>query len=216
MLRRATGSRSLSPATIAVEALLIVLSILMALFVNEWREGRRIEAATRTSLANIHAEIERNLASVRRERPYHAATLARIDSFLSAPTDIPEGTAAFAIIRELAPDGLRPPLVQSTAWETARASQSLRIDYDLRYRLATVYKTQQVGVEATVPALLEALLNRDNLDPARTPLPTIRLMRILMQELVAQERTLEEIYGNALDVLAGSGRVGGDRGTTAE
>jgi Tfp pilus assembly protein PilE len=55
------------------EAALIVLSVLLALAVDEWREDRQRAERAEVALRSIRAELQENLQSVERARANHLA-----------------------------------------------------------------------------------------------------------------------------------------------
>lgn len=66
---------------ILLESALIVLSILLALGVNEWRENRRDAERRASALADLRAEIAASREAVERTLPYHREILVNLREF---------------------------------------------------------------------------------------------------------------------------------------
>lgn len=186
------------------ESALIVLSILLALAVAEWRDARRERAQVATALDAIARELADNRQAVTRELPYHQ----EVRGALAALVRDPEAVAATARGQradwgsEVAPEGLRAPALRSTAWETAQAQGILlAMDYDVAYLVAGVYGIQQLGVAQTVPRLVDAIFAPASFDPEQLP-ALLHQILALTNELVEQERYLLATYDRALASLA--------------
>ena len=186
--------------TIAVESLLIVFSILLALGVNAWRDARRQADVQAQALANIQRELERNLAELERTEPYHRVILTGIDSLLAA--SLPPDRSLFDLLPTIAERGLNPPVLQRAAWETALTTNALaEVSYDELYPLHLVYFVQEVGLQQTLPRISELVLSEAAFEPAIDARPLLQRLRVNTQELAAQEATLIDFHRAALERL---------------
>lgn len=125
-------------ARVVGESLLIMLSITMALAVDQWKSDRQDRALARESLQSFQREIQLNRARVEDIAPYHAglrAMLAKMDS---------AGRPGAAELREVGSgEGLRPPFLLDAAWQTALATGVLRhMDYETVSALSMTYTLQ--------------------------------------------------------------------------
>lgn len=185
---------------VLVESALIVFSILLALAVNEMRDGLRLNDQRQRALTNIREEVEHNLAALESALPYHTDVAESLGAMLASPGANADGTGFAAVVRA-APMGLNPPDIRRTAWETAVSTDAVaRFDYELTYRLGGLYDAQAIGVEATIRRAIDLIMSTALFDPAQSE-PATRLMLMLSRELVAQESTLAGHYRSSLAAL---------------
>ncbi len=181
------------------ESVLIVFSILLALSVSECSERSNRQERAEVALDNIRAEIASNAASLRRIVPYHQQMLARLDLLLADSASVLRSQGVIGTISRIAPEGLQPPTLGSTAWGIATTTDAIsRIDYAQVYVLSRLYQIQHMGVETTVPRLSELLLARETFQTEQDPLPSLRLLQLILNELVTQEQFLLQRYTEVL------------------
>jgi hypothetical protein len=181
------------------ESVLIVFSILLALSVSECSERSNRQERAEVALDNIRAEIASNAASLRRIVPYHQQMLARLDLLLADSASVLRSQGVIGTISRIAPEGLQPPTLGSTAWGIATTTDAIsRIDYAQVYVLSRLYQIQHMGVETTVPRLSELLLSRETFQTEQDPLPSLRLLQLILNELVTQEQFLLQRYTEVL------------------
>ncbi len=118
------------------EAALIVLSILGAYAVSEWRDARVLRQRSATVLASIRQEVEANLAGMKEANQYNYGVLQRLtDAVAAGATTIPPSVHPRGMFQ-------MPPLV-STAWESAHTSDvATEIPFELMLRLGATYQFQ--------------------------------------------------------------------------
>jgi hypothetical protein len=131
------------------ETVLIVVGVLLALSLDEWRQSRSRQAAAEEAIASIGAEIAANRELALAARDYHRQRLQLIGERMRS--DEPLTSADF-------PDGFtNPARFLSAAWETAReAGELVAVDRDLRQRVAVAYSWQDRYAQqiASVSALI--------------------------------------------------------------
>jgi type II secretory pathway pseudopilin PulG len=125
---------------LAFEALLIVISILLALAVNEWAEGRKERRLAEQALVSFARELAQNRAHVAEVIPYHdtlaivarrADSLALVHSYADWRREVPQF------------GGMHNPELSGTAWQTALATGALtNIGYDTVAALSQAYNAQ--------------------------------------------------------------------------
>lgn len=182
------------------ESGLIVLSILLAFLMNEWREDRRNDQAVVAALADFRTEIQNNLRAVEAALPYHQQVL---DSLDVTPADSQRvgRSNAFDLLMEVAPQGVQAPYLRSSAWETALARGALaHMDYETTSVLAGTYQDQQNSVGSTWPRLMNIIFDPSFFDSTQNR-ELLLAVRLSFWELEAQERTLIDFYRDALGKL---------------
>ena len=183
------------------ESLLIVFSVVLALFLNECRASVKDRGLRQVALANVRAEMENNLAVLREWHPYHREVLDNFRDALAADTTHDDLlTENGVILWPLIPRGIVQSLLSSTAWDTLEASPIVTdIDFEALMSISEVYTLQAAGVETTVRTLTRELASRETMDPDMLN-QTLVVFSRHMQELTAQEEFLIQRLEHALAV----------------
>jgi hypothetical protein len=131
--------------------LMIVLSILTALGLEAWIEHAHHEHAAAAASAQIEAELETNLANIRRVRGNDAqrlASLKQLDAYLvdAVKHGVDDATIGRQVDTQTEGSfylGLELPKLRHEAWDVAVANQAASwIDADRLRRYATIYAYQ--------------------------------------------------------------------------
>lgn len=175
---------------LSVEALLVVLSVLLALALNSWREGRINEALALRSLQSVVDEADVNCSRIRIFQEYHRSVADR----------------------EREPEGTQVGLIRNDAWNSAQSTGAASyIDYDIAATIGKVHAYQadhRTIMEAHMQAMFTALggakeLKREGIHGA-ADIATIReLVRIQEQLLDAYEElaeTVNEQHGDEIEM----------------
>lgn len=174
------------------ESMLIVVSIVLALAVDEWRQNRQDEELATQSLEVFEREIRQNLARVDAAVPYHAglrAVVARMAAGENAGPDL----------RSVV-EGLEPAVLLSTAWETALATGALtHLEFELVQALSLTYSLQARFRE-------ESRSDRPDLSSAANRTPgsdrdLVERVGSYLEGLVRDERELQGVYAQALAMI---------------
>jgi hypothetical protein len=178
------------------ESALIMLSVLLALALGEWREHLRERKLARTALATFRREIASNLARLERVQPKHAAMAQRLATEATAPS---KGATAFdAFVAQMPEGGLDAQPLSDVAWETAQTTGALRlVDYETAVLLSETYLLQRSAIHQTIQRLADRFLAPQNFDPAQRG-AMVRTHQMLLVELSGQESYLIEIYRKTL------------------
>lgn len=119
------------------ESALIVVSILVALGLDEWRQKSQDEEVIEKSLSNFVIEIGQNKARVDDAAPFNLGLRMVLNSHY-LDDDIESVDEFVNMVESYSPAGL-----QSTAWETALATGSLaKMEYSLVTALSLTYSLQ--------------------------------------------------------------------------
>ena len=133
-------------STLAIESVLIVLSVILGFVVTEWRQTQENEDLAQAAKKNVLAEVERNHQRVAEAQAYHLAlrdTLRRLDD---PPPEAVSNviTAGFVLSNGNRRAGfISPGDVYETAWTTAQTTGSIRhLPLDDVQQLSAVYEAQ--------------------------------------------------------------------------
>jgi hypothetical protein len=117
------------------ESALIVFSVLLALAVDEWRDGRSRAAAARVALDAIVSELDSNRRSADQAMRFHRTMKATLDGF-AARRELPPHEVAYSGM-------IQPARVVATAWTSARDTGAINeLPYSLVLQLSRVYERQ--------------------------------------------------------------------------
>lgn len=176
------------------ESFLIVVSILVALALDEWREKRADDETVRQALQNFSSEIRQNRARVEDAAPfnqglrnvmemhYREADIATVDEFVNMI------------------ESYSPVVLQSTAWDTALATGSLaKMDYELVSALSLTYSLQNRYQLATRTGM-DDLMSPQNLSPDQIDVAVFKSVRYLT-DTTGMEAELGVIYSEAAAVI---------------
>lgn len=183
------------------DALLIIVSVLFALFINEWRSNINKKKETKIILENINQELENNLKSAKQLRLYHLEVRDNLfrayekDSLMATFFD----DFLFTIYK-IAPKGILQEDFSSIAWEVARQENiSSRIDFETSRLLFEAYD-QQKSVLKTVNELLQVLDQREAQRKENLTESIILIGRHL-NEVIGQEEDMITNYQLALEPI---------------
>jgi hypothetical protein len=185
----------------ALEAVLIVFSVLLALFLDQALTERRELQAVDELVGHITEEISGNLEVVTRWLPYHKSVIAKIDAHL-ASTELQKNLISDAGIDYfvLMEEGVLQDFYSVSAWQLALQSEIIsKLDIDTTQKISKGYYSQE-HVDGTLQRLTNFTFSRDAMDKAQL-VHSLTLFRRLMQELVGQEYTLRRNYEEALSTL---------------
>jgi len=183
-------------AEVLVQSVMIVFSILLALWVDQWKQQRADHHLVIVSLSNFLKEVKQNEARLDDILPYHKGMrtiLTELGRAQSIHTPA-EFQSAVGI------DGLRPPFLLATAWQTALATGALaHMDYETVSALSLTY-TLQDRFRADSRTGLQAVIQASNFQPGHAA-SAIRSTDMYLQETVASEEELRATYAQAARVI---------------
>lgn len=191
----------LSWKKILLEALMIVLSVLLALFINEWKSNKNEQKETNIMMDNLLAEIKNNKDLLERLVPYHKAVFEKVQQTAMndslATTFLKNGYFEWSSV---APRGVKQGDFQSIAWSIAKEEKiANRISFDESQLLFSVYE-QQFRVLKTIDRIINILGSREIHREALIE-ESIIVLALEWNEMIAQEEELGYRYEAALDKL---------------
>lgn len=195
-----TDSNKIPLKLLSIEAVLVVLSVLLALGLNSWRESRtHQELAERVLQAVVDESIE-NCHKIQTLLPYHRSVLA--------------------LEREY--EGLGEVFIRDDAWPSAQsAGASHHVEYQVAAVIESIHALQsghqrlvEAGIRAVYNAaasqdprleMFERMIRENNTDwlPGPHPLMLADLIRIqsnLLEEYDLLFKLSEEHYGDAIEI----------------
>lgn len=201
MTKTDTAAIKKSIIKIAFESSLIIFSVLLALFLNEYRGQLKAEQEKLRALQMIQVELTTNLTVLTNWTPYHKQLIEVFDNAIIQLEEAPAKTDPRSYILELMPKGLMQDFISRTAWESLQqASSDVSLDIETTFLISKVYKLQQMGVEKTLMQFVEVMNSREGMR-AENLKETVYLLKSTLQELHAQEKELAYNYQNTLTKL---------------
>ena len=182
------------------ESMLIVVSILFALYLDEWRDDRQDAENIEDALAYFVSEIQQNRARVEDAAPFNQG----LRHVLSRRQEVRaiESVATFVNIFE----SYNPVVLQSTAWETAIATGALaKMDYQLVSALSLTYSLQNRYQQVSQNGMAE-MTSPQNLSEEKLDLAVYNAIRYL-DTVTGMETELGVVYAEAESVILSAKQI---------
>lgn len=185
----------------ALEAILIVFSVLLALFLDSVLEDRREARIIDELTSHIADEMKSNLAIVDEWLPYHRTVIGEIDRYLASDELLQSLLISDGIdYGRLMEKGLIQDFYSNSSWQLAQQSEiTSRIEFDVSYAISQAYLSQQ-NVNRTVRRFSDFFFARQTHDPEQL-VTSLRILRNLLQELAGQQDVLQYNYREALKAV---------------
>jgi hypothetical protein len=192
---------------VIIESVLIVVSILVALGLDSWRQNREDEEFVRTALSNFEIEVRQNKARIDDAAPFNKGLRVVLSQHYGVG-DI-DTVDEFVKMVEI----YSPAALQSTAWDTALATGSLaKMEYGLVTALSLTYSLQE-RYDRSTRAGMSDLISPQFLSEDTLKLAIYNSIRFL-DDVTGMEVELEVTYGEAARVIQSALRqldvAGGD------
>jgi hypothetical protein len=179
---------------VIIESILIVVSILVALGLDGWRETRADEEFVRTALSNFLIEIQQNQNRVADAAPFNQGLRQVLNRHYVAD-DIASVEEFVSMV-----ESFTPAAPQSTAWDTALATGSLaKMDYNLVTALSLTYSLQD-RYDITARAGMSDLTSPQYLSAEKLKLAVYNSIRFL-DDVTNMEAELGGTYVEAHRVI---------------
>jgi hypothetical protein len=185
----------------ALEAILIVFSVLLALFLDNAIEERKEAREIDTLVSHIADEMKGNLTIVDEWLPYHRAMVDKVDRYLDSEE------LRYRLLRDEGIDygglmerGLIQDFYSISSWQLAQQSEvAAGIKFDVASKISRAYLSQQ-NVNLTIQRFSDFFFDRQTHDPDQL-VNSLRILRNLLQELSGQQSVLQQHYRVALDAV---------------
>jgi len=181
---------------LAFESILIIFSVLLALFLNEYRGQLKEDQQKELAMQMVTIELKSNLEALNAWRPYHESVLKNLNEALNTNSSL--FTEKGFLTWELMPNGVVQRVIDNGSWQTLKSSNiSSTVDFNTMLTLSKLYKHQAQGVEFTLKNILTIISARESLEKTNQR-NTIILLRNAFNEMVSQEIFLIQKYEQAL------------------
>lgn len=199
----------------AIEAVLIVFSVLVALAANRWRDQRVSEHRLQITVQHIRIELENNQAILRAVIPYHEEEVRRIGQLLAQPdlTQKIKGRSLYDLRHQLIPHGywnppVTPGVLSDAAWRSAVADDTVTLmPVQLLNQLTAYYSFQNIAVERPLENLQQKFLIPQYFDPKATVL-MLRMAQGWFSTMADEEKSVLQEAGTTLKALPPSSKAG--------
>ncbi|MFS4466981.1 hypothetical protein [Maribacter sp. 2210JD10-5] len=183
------------------ESALIVFSVLLALFISEWRNDYNENKQTQVIIKNIREEISENQKFLETYIPYHEQVKKRINqAYVQDSLETTFFSDKSFDISNVAPNGILQDRLNNIVWTVAKADKiTNRIPLQESKILYEIYD-QQNTVNKTVERIIAFLSSRE-IHRKESLDESVIVLRTLFNELVGQEKYLNYQYENALKEL---------------
>lgn len=183
---------------VVFESSLIIFSVLLALFLNEYREELAKEKEKERALEMVRVELKSNLETLNQWLPYHKKIVKNLthsyNNLSLNQNDELSIEEQYDLITSLMPQGVVQTALVNSSWEAIKQSNlSSTIDLDIVFSLSKLFKLQSLGIEKTLQRTLTTLTSHGSSKKGNLK-TTIFLLKRDLNELVSQEFYMIEVY----------------------
>ena len=187
------------------EGLLIVFSVLFALFINKLYDNYKVAKQKEIAIQGIKKELSKNSEILDQWLKKHQQIKSRLDSMISSEGDslkvemLKYNYFNLAILTNQ--ESLIDALMTNTAWETSKSTGIItEFDFEITQSLTYVYSMQEVITEKTLNKIIDLYFDAEthNLNDLDRHLVQFY---IRLEELTGQEYLLSTLYKDAIEEL---------------
>lgn len=176
---------------ILIEALFLLVAVVLAFAVEEWREERELDRLADEARVAILREVARNRDELLESRQDTIDAIASLEAALAAWQQGAPGPRELKVNLELA-------IFSSAAWRTAQSTEaSRRMNYAWMLQVSQSYELQAMYQEAQWAAV-EALVTLRTTGAEATQAETARALLGRVRLLTSLGQALEEDYAKIL------------------
>ncbi|MRX64089.1 hypothetical protein [Maribacter luteus] len=187
------------------EGLLIVFSVLFALFINKLVDDHKTNKKKTIAIESIKKELYRNSAIINKWKERHIKIRNRITELVEGRNDSLKTELLKHEFLNLGVltnnESLIDAILTNTAWESAKSTGIIsEFDFDTTQKLTHVYSMQEVLTERTVIKILDYYFdpnahNMENIDE------TLTQFQLRFWELTGQEELMTNLYNEAINQI---------------
>ena len=183
-------------AEVIVQSIAVTVSILLALWVDQWKQRHAAQNLAAESMVNFVKEIRQNEARVDDILPYHQGILSMLKNVETSHSIHTQAEFQSAV----GIDALRPPSLLQTAWQNAVATGALtHLDYETVAALSLTYTLQDRFREDSRTGF-QAVLQASDFRPGAADM-AVHSADNYLREVVGSETDLRATYAQAEQVL---------------
>lgn len=184
-------------AEVIVQSIAVTVSILLALWVDQWKQHRAARDLATESMSNFATEIRQNEARLDDVLPYHEGLRSMLQQVEKGHTIHTQAEFQSAI----GIDGLRPPSLLQTAWQTSVATGALtHLDYETVAALSLTYTLQDRFREDSRTGF-QSIMQASDFKPGDADM-AVHSADNYLREVVNSENDLRSTYAQAEQVLS--------------
>ena len=172
---------------ILIESVFVLIAVVLAFLVEEWREERELDLQAGEARAAILQEVQRNRDELLESRADLNRLIAELEAALEPASDAPATKAPTT--------GFEIALLSSAAWRTAQSTEaSRRMDYGWMLQVSQTYELQALH-QAAQAAAIDALVTQraTDADPTQS-----RVLLARLRSLRGFDASLDEDYARLL------------------
>jgi len=187
------------------ESLLIIFSVLFALFINKLFDDHKTEQRRQIALESIQKELNRNNAILTEWKTHHTVIRDRIVALVDQKNDSLKNILLASSYLDLGllydQQSLINDILSDTAWESAKTTGIIEaFNFEQIELLTKAYAMQETLTKKTLMSILDLYFSADahnmkNLDA------TLIQLQLRFSELAGQEELMKYLYREALNNL---------------
>lgn len=187
------------------EGLLIVFSVLFALFINKLFDDYQTNSKKNIAIESIKKELAQNQEILIRWKEKHLKIRTRISTILegkndSLKTELQQGQF-FNLSILTDNESLIDAILTNTAWESAKTTGIIsEFDFETTQKLTLVYSMQEVLTERTLAKILDYYFDTSSHDLENIDEILIQFL-LRFWELTGQEELITTLYDDAITQL---------------
>lgn len=187
------------------DGLLIVFSVLFALFINKTFEAGKTRQKKKIALESIIKELNSNQANLELWKNKHVAIRNTISAVIDGQADSIKAELKKYNYLNLGVlthnESLIDAVLIKTAWQSAQTTGIItEFDYETIQQLTMVYELQEIIMNRTVVEILDFLFDSESHDMENLDRTLVQL-QLRFQELTGQEQSMASLYKNVLNKL---------------
>jgi hypothetical protein len=183
-----------------LEGIFIVVSVLLAFGVGQFRETRANRETAGRVLRSVQAEITANMQQLEPMVTWHEQWMNALEAAESQSSTRAAAIDVWFNTRPPFPIGVSYPFasLRRSAWDAAVNGDVLRlIDYDVSARLSGIYRVQEIATDNVNRLANGPLALPTTFDPANRG-PSVRLLLLTLADILSAEKALLTSYKASL------------------
>ena len=189
-----------------IEGLLIVFSVLFALYINRKSEQSKINTKKELAMDRMEKELIKNKAIINDWYEKHSKIRDRLTGIIQDENDslrlelLKYDYLNFGVLTN--EESLIEVVLTDIAWEAAKTTEVIsELDYELVEKLTYVYTMQDHLIDNTLQRILELYFDTNAHDMKNFD-PTMLQYQLRFWELTGQEVLMQQLIDNAIEEIS--------------